>query len=249
MTNTVAELWRYPVKSMQGERVETLELAPGGAVGDRLLAVVDHGAAKVLSAKRYADLLMASARTEGERIVVSLPTGDEFASDDPKVHAALSEWLGKDVRLDAPPSDAVYPMEMYTGMSDETTPLFDWGGPPGTWLDLADAHFLTNASLRAAAALHPDGDWNVRRFRPYALIDTNDEGFVEDDWKTVALGTVEAKVIMQTPRCSMPSRAQPGIERDMKIGTTIRDGNNNNLGVYCSITQPGTIAVGDAVVA
>src|SRR5690348_3648748 len=41
---TVAELWRYPVKSMQGERVERLELAPGGAIGDRTLAVVDHAA-------------------------------------------------------------------------------------------------------------------------------------------------------------------------------------------------------------
>jgi uncharacterized protein YcbX len=55
MTATVAELWRYPVKSFQGERVDTLELRPGGATGDRLLAVVDPAAGKVLSAKRYAD--------------------------------------------------------------------------------------------------------------------------------------------------------------------------------------------------
>src|SRR5262249_44730424 len=154
-----AELWRFPVKSMQGDRVEQIHLGPGGAEGDRALAVVDPVARKVLSAKRYADLLMASARYVGDGIVITLPDGTEVAADDPSVHARLSDWLGKDVRLEAPPTDAVYPMEMYSGMSDENTPLFDWPGPPGTWLDLADAHFLTTASL---------GDWDVRRFRPNA---------------------------------------------------------------------------------
>ena len=247
MTNTVAEVWRFPVKSMQGERIDRIDVGPNGAVGDRVYAVVDPAERKVLSAKRFADLLLASARAEGDDVVIALPTGAEFAASDPGVHAALSQWLGKDVRLERPPTDAVFPMEMYTGMSDESTPLFDWGGPPGTWLDLADAHFLTTASLRAAAALHPEGDWDVRRFRPVALIDSDDEGFVEETWSTFAIGSVEAKVMMPTMRCSMPSRAQPGIERDMKIGTTIRDGNKNNLGIYCSITQAGTIAVGDAV--
>jgi uncharacterized protein YcbX len=79
------------------------------------------------------------------------------------------------------------------------------------------------------------------------LIDSDAEGFVEETWSTFTLGDVEAKVSMPTMRCSMPSRGQPGIERDLKIGTTIRDGNNNNLGVYCSITRAGTIRVGDPV--
>jgi uncharacterized protein YcbX len=243
----IAELWRYPIKSMQGERVEQLTVASNGAVGDRMLAVVDPAARKVLSAKRYADLLMASSRLEGGDVVITLPDGSEHEASDPGVHAALSAWLGKEVRLETPPTDAVFPMEMYTGMSDESTPLFDWPGPPGTWLDLADAHFLTTSSLRAAQALHPEGVWDVRRFRPTALIASDDEGFVEDGWSAISIGAVGADVIMKTPRCSMPSRAQPGFDRDMKIGTTIRDGNANNLGVYCSVTQSGTIAVGDTV--
>ncbi len=55
----VAELWRYPVKSMGGERVEQLAVAAGGAAGDRRLAVVDPAAGKVLSGKRWPALLMA----------------------------------------------------------------------------------------------------------------------------------------------------------------------------------------------
>jgi hypothetical protein len=216
-------------------------------VGDRTLAVVDPAARKVLSAKRYAELLLASARLEGGRVVLTLPDGTEHDAGDPAVHAALSAWLDHEVRLEAPPTAEIFPMEMYTGMSDEATPVFDWPGPVGTWLDLADAHWLTTSSLAAAAALHPEGAWDVRRFRPTALIETGGEGFVEDGWSALELGEVASEVLMPTPRCSMPSRAQPGLARDKAIGTTIRDRHDNNLGLYASISRAGTLRVGDAV--
>lgn len=246
---TVAQLWRYPVKSFQGEQVERLDLSPGGAVGDRTLAVVDPAARKVLSGKRYPALLMAAARLEGSTVVLTLPDGAEHAADDPDVHDALSAWLDHEVRLEPPPTDEVFPMEMHTGMSDDTTPIFDWPGPPGTWLDLADVHWLSTASLAAAEELHPDGVWDVRRFRPTALVRTTAHGWVEDGWSTVELGAVTSTVIMPTPRCTMPSRAQPGFAVDKAIGTTIRDQHDNNLGVYASITTGGTLAVGDTVCA
>ena len=244
---TVAQLWRYPVKSFQGEPVAELTIGPGGAGGDRVLAVVDPAAQKVLSAKRYADLLLASARLDGSRVVLTLPDGTEHASDDPGVHEALSAWLGLDVRLEHPPADVVYPMEMYTGMSDEDTPLFDWPGPPGTWLDLADSHWVTTASLATIAGEHPEGQWDVRRFRPNGLIETTSEGYPEEGWPTFELGEVQVEVLMPTMRCSMPSRAQPGLERDKSIGTTIRDANSNNLGVYARVTRSGTVRVCDSV--
>ena len=61
------------------------------------------------------------------------------------------------------------------------------------------------------------------------------------------LGEVQVEVLMPTMRCSMPSRAQPGLERDKAIGTTIRDANSNNLGVYARVTRSGTVRVGDSV--
>lgn len=244
---TVAQLWRYPVKSFQGEQVDTLDVAPGGSPGDRILAVVDPAAQKVLSAKRYADLLMASARLDGERVIITLPDGAEHASDDTGVHDALSAWLGMAVRLEPPPADGVYPMEMYKGMSDEDTPLFDWGGPPGTWLDLADSHWISTASLVSIAGEHPDGTWDVRRFRPTGLIEAEGEGYPEEAWGSFEVGEAQIDVLMPTMRCSMPSRGQPGLDRDKAIGTTIRDVNQNNLGIYASVTRSGTVRVGDSV--
>jgi uncharacterized protein YcbX len=244
---TVAQVWRYPVKSLQGEQVERLEIGPGGAAGDRILAIVDPAARKVLSAKRYAELLMASARLDGDDVIVTLPDGTELEASDPGIHAALSAWLDREVRLEPSPADAPLPMEMYTGMSDETTDLFDWTGPPGTWVDLADAHWLTTASLTAIAGEHAEGQWDVRRFRPTALIEATGEGYLEEGWAKVQVGDVASDVIMPTMRCSMPSRAQPGLERDLAIGTTIRDANRNNMGVYATVIESGTVRVGDSV--
>jgi uncharacterized protein YcbX len=108
-------------------------------------------------------------------------------------------------------------------------------------------HWLTTSSLAAAAELHPDGQWDVRRFRPTALLDVSATGFAEDDWQEVEIGTVRSEVLMPTMRCTMPSRAQPGLERDVEIGRTLREQHDNNLGLYAKIVGAGAIAVGDAV--
>lgn len=61
----VQALWRYPVKSMLGERLEQLEVDPRGVMGDRGYALWDPQAQRVASAKnprRWANLLAYSAR-------------------------------------------------------------------------------------------------------------------------------------------------------------------------------------------
>ena len=48
---SVSELWRFPVKSMQGEKMERFEVTGAGVVGDRAFALIDTGDGKVVSAK------------------------------------------------------------------------------------------------------------------------------------------------------------------------------------------------------
>lgn len=52
----VAELWRYPVKSLAGERLAVAELGPGGLVGDRLVQVYD-ARGRVVTARTRPGLL------------------------------------------------------------------------------------------------------------------------------------------------------------------------------------------------
>jgi uncharacterized protein YcbX len=246
----VTELWRFPVKSMQGGAVESIEVDATGADGDREWGVVDPAAGRVLSAKRWPDLLLASATHDDATgsVVVTLPDGREHEAGDPATDAALSDWLDHPVVLARASGDAL-PFEMHTDPTDDASDVFEWPGPPGRWVDLAQAHLLTTASLRAAAALHPDGAWDVRRFRPLALLDVEGDGFVEDGWigAAVKVGGVTIEPFMPTGRCSMPTRAQPGLPRDVGVARALRDHHGLNLGVYGNVTGPGVVAVGDPV--
>ncbi len=252
----IDQLWRFPVKSMQGGRVEAFGCT-GACPDDRMWAVVAVDGSRVLSAKRHPTLLEAAAALDDATgvITITLPDGSTHQAGDPATDAALSAWLDLDVRLaPRPPVDEPSPhYDMSVDPTDDTAAGFTFAGPPGTWVDLAAGHLLTTASLRAARELYPAGAWDVRRFRPSALLDLDAglQGFVEDAWVggSVALGAeVVMTPFMPTIRCAMPTRAQPGLDRDADISRTLRDHHGHNLGIYCAIERPGTLRVGDAVV-
>ncbi len=252
----VAALYRYPVKSMQGETVDRLELTERGARGDRALGVVDDNSGKVLSAKRYPALLQARATTDAAGgVTVTLPTGKEYEAADPAIHAALSEWLDRAVHLRGADEDRGATFDMGVDPVDDASATFEFTGPPGSFADLAAAHLLTTASIAAAEALYPDGQWAVRRFRPTALLEAAGEpGFVEDGWvgHSLRLGAASLTVLMPTVRCALPTRPQPasgpdepGLPADADISRTLTRHHLGNLGVYCTVTAAGIVAVGD----
>lgn len=259
---SVTSLWRFPVKSMQGETLAEGRLGVRGLGGDRRYAVVNPETGKVLTAKRYGELLMASARTEPTgAVVIALPDGTELAADDPAISSALSQWLDQPCRLaEVPAGDGAAEFEMSFDAEQPEHDLFSWPVMAGTFLDLAAVHLLTSASLDTARRLHPGGDWDVRRFRPTVLVDVDPSelgngpaggqdpaGFVEDTWvdSQVRLGQAVLSVFLPTVRCPMPSRLQPGLPRDLGVARTLHDHHENNLGVYASVTTPGVVAVGD----
>lgn len=251
---TVRELWRFPVKSMQGVAVEELAFGERGVDGDRMWAVVDPAAGRVLSAKRWPALLLASAADDGPgaTVRVTLPDGGTHEAGDPATDAALSAWLDHEVRLQRPPAGDGLPYELPTEAWDDGSATWEFPGPPGgPFVDLAAAHLLTTASLRAAAALHPEGQWVVRRFRPSALLDADGDDFAEDAWigEPVALGEEAVlEPFMPTVRCAMTTRAQPGgVDRDVEIAKALNRHHDLNLGVYCAVQRPGTVRVGDKV--
>lgn len=247
---TVAELWRFPVKSMQGFRVEHLELDEKGATRDRTWGVVDPAAGKVLSAKRWGALLHLTAGDDGGTTTVTMPDGTTHAAGDPATDAALSAYLDHEVQLRQPPAGDGLPYDLPTDAWDDTSPLWEFPGPPGgPFIDLAAAHVLSTASLRAAAGLHPEGNWDVRRFRPNALLDVEGEGFVEDAWvgAPLGLGAVVLDPFMPAVRCAMTTREQPGLPKDADIARTLHREHGLNLGLYCAVGTPGVVAVGDQV--
>jgi uncharacterized protein YcbX len=108
-TGKVSELWRFPVKSMAGERLTAAEVTAAGFTGDRSYALLDVESGKIASAKlprQWGSLLECQARTLEEStgagpppVGIKLADGAETRSDDPDVDAKLSEFCKRSVRL------------------------------------------------------------------------------------------------------------------------------------------------------
>jgi uncharacterized protein YcbX len=236
---------------MQGEAIEGADLGGSGLPFDRRWGVVDAETGKVLSAKREAKLLMAAARLAGEAPEVRLPDGNWTPIASRGLDDELSAWLGRPVALQA--ADALAPTgyQMNVDATDDNSPIVDLPCPPGTFLDALPVHLLSTASLEAMERRHPDGEWDVRRFRPTVLVevDGDDGEFPEDAWigSAVRVGGAELTVVAPTVRCVMTTREQPGLGRDLDIVKSVNRDHESNLGVYAVVSRPGPIAVGDPV--
>ena len=100
------------------------------------------------------------------------------------------------------------------------------------------------------AELHPGGTWDARRFRSNVLLDVEDEGWVEDGWigHTLRLGSATLAPAEPCVRCTMVTRAQPGLDTDVDIFRTLARHHRGHFGVWSAVTAPGTVTVGDRAV-
>lgn len=231
MAMRVVRLWRYPVKSMHGEQLDVAALGADGFEWDRHWTVVDEATGLGLTARREPALLMASATVRDGEAVITLPDGTVAADD-----AALSEWLGRPVRLmEATSASASFeaPSENF---DEDAKPWFTWTGPEGSF------HDWPKVSLASTATMAP---WDERRFRQNIVVDGADEdALIGSD---VTIGTTGLSVQFAIPRCVMVTRPQPGLDRDLDVLKALNRERGGNLGIGCLVTTPGTISVGDTV--
>jgi uncharacterized protein YcbX len=103
---TIAQIWRYPVKSMAGEQLERCPIGPGGLVGDRGWAVRDEQAGEIRGAKQLPKLLRCAARyleepqgREVPHVEITLSDGSTVRSDEDDADERLSKFLGRPVTL------------------------------------------------------------------------------------------------------------------------------------------------------
>jgi uncharacterized protein YcbX len=107
----VHEIWQYPVKSMVGQVVPSVEVDEQGLVGDRTWAARDLERGGIRGAKRIAGLMRLSARhlardgsspgAEGGVVEITLPDGTTVTTDDPDVDERVSAAVGHRVALEA----------------------------------------------------------------------------------------------------------------------------------------------------
>ena len=266
---TVAALWRYPVKSMMGEELNSCDITGRGLLGDRQFAVVDRSTGKVGGAKNprkwgnffdfraaYAEPPKAGAKMSPVRI--TLPDGTAVTSGQGDLEQVLSRAFGRDVAFaEARPGDrspAATAEEYWPDMAglDYRDTVTDFEMPAGTFFDIAVVHLVTTATIDHLRALYPQGRVEARRFRPNIVVSTGPEqqGFAENDWigHTVAIGdSVRLGITEPCPRCVMITLPQGDLPKDSGILRTAAQHNAVNVGVYASVLSGGTIRRGDAV--
>lgn len=264
IVGSIVSLWRYPVKSMQGEEMNASAVTERGLLGDRTYALMDAAEGRVASAKNprkwphLFDFRAAfSAPPSGGALPpvrITLPDGASLTSEQGDRDQVLSAVLGRKVSLPsaAPPAPV---LEEYwpdlEGLPHRDA-VTNEQMPAGTFFDLAPVHLLTTSTLDALRGLYPQGRFEVRRFRPNIVVACSPEqtGFVEQGWvgRTVTLGPdVRLQITGPCPRCVMTTLAQADLPRDPGIlGTAVKQA-QGHVGVYARVLRGGTLRRGDAV--
>jgi uncharacterized protein YcbX len=222
---TVHEIRRYPVKSMAGESLSSVDIDARGLIGDRWYAVVD-GDGKLASGKhstrfRRRDAVFEFAsRTTDEGVRVS-GRGGQWSVGEADLDDALSDAMGDPVRV----------------LAEDETPHQDAG----------QVSLVGTASLDWCRE-HLGVDADRRRIRPNLVIGTS-EPFVEETWSGVlTIGTARLHVVRRIERCRMIDIAQDGLPAEGRWLRSLSSTREMLLAVYLDVVDPGTVRVRDEVV-
>jgi uncharacterized protein YcbX len=243
----VAGLWRYPVKSMQGEELDAVPVSERGFLGDRAYALIDKESGKIGSAKnprRWPKVLdyravfrePPSPDRSSPPVRIDFPDGSgSVSSDSTDVNDRLSRAFNRAVVLSsaapvAPSLEEYWPdidgLAHRETVTDEAIAL---GAPPGTFFDFSAVHLVTTATLGALSRAYPQGRFHWHRFRPNLIAESEAEGFPENDWvgRRISIGDeLTLEVLIPCPRCVMTTLAQSDLPLDSGILRTVAQQNN-----------------------
>jgi uncharacterized protein YcbX len=262
---TVVSLWRYPVKSMQGEELNAAVFGERGLLGDRAYALVDAADGKIGSAKnprkwpnlfafRASYLETPRSESEAAPVRITLPDGGIVEGSQANLASVLKPILGREVVLQSAVPDKPVLEEYWPDVPglDHRDKVTDENMPVGTFFDLAPIHVLTTATLDRLRSLYPQGRFETRRFRPnlVASVEGEPQAFVENDWvgRTLRVGAdVRLQIFRPCGRCVMTTLAQSDLPHDPGILKTAVQHNSGNVGVYATVLQGGIVRRGDTM--
>ena len=222
-------LSRFPVKSMQGERLRTATLGRGGLAGDRAFALTETSTGKVLSGKhpRVGTQLLAcraeftAAPEPGAPLPpvrITLPDGTAVSSAESDADEVLSRHFAMAVGLqrsapDGYAMDVDYPDLEELGPDEPRGQVTESEGgaavfarlgvispiPPGSFLDAFPLSLLTTSTLAHLHQLAPQSRFDPRRFRMNLVVETPGEGFVEQEWLGRTIAIGSARIRVVIP--------------------------------------------------
>jgi MOSC domain-containing protein len=219
---SVVEIWRYPVKSMAGERLDSCVITDRGLDGDRRWAFIDQSparAGKWFNIKQHAPLMTYHARLVDGSLELVAPDGSSIALDDALVRRFETE--------------AQRPVELRE--------------LPGENFDAAHVLIVNLATVRAFA-LEAGMAIDPRRFRANLYVDGL-EPEEELRWlgRVIRVGDAELEVVDRCERCKVITMDPDTTETTPELLRLLVERHDERLGMYCRVARPGRVSVGDFV--
>lgn len=228
---SVKALWRYPFKSMLGEKLQNARVTERGFEHDRVFALREKATHKLATARQYPQLLRHRAMVSGAsgKVEIEMPDGSIRLADEPGIDEYFSEHLSRAVALES-------------AWVDRT---------PDGLFDDSQIHIVSLQTLNFLMLEKGDSNFDPRRFRPNIVVDASgDAPQPEQSWigKRLLIGS-EVVVEIQKPceRCVMTTMAQEELRKDNEILRTVVQASNSIVGVYGIVVRGGSISVSDRV--
>jgi uncharacterized protein YcbX len=222
MVGNVAEIWRYPVKSMAGERLESCAISEAGLDGDRRWALVDgtvNRAGKLLTSTQDARLMTYRARLADHGVEVSAPGRQGRRLDDNLV-SELAQEVSRPLTL-----------RDTAGVNFDDSPVL-----------------VVNLATVADFALAAGVEIDQRRFRANLYVD----GLQPDEevrWlgRRIRAGSAELEVVKRCERCVIITRDPDTTVATPNLLRVLTETSDTFMGIYCRVVGPGSVKIGDVI--
>lgn len=231
----IKAIYRYPVKSMAGTELTNAQLGFHGLEGDRRFAfrrMAEQGDFPWLSASRLPEMILFRPIHKQENDQSPIPThvrtpeGIDLELRSSELNEEISRRFGSELQL----------MHLKHGIFDEASVSI---------ISLETIFGIERESERSL---------DIRRFRPNILIETNSGNFFEEDnWvgRTIYLGEEPdgpaVSLTLRDKRCVMVNLDPDTAQSDANVMKTVIKLNENNAGVYGTVTKIGEIIVGQKI--
>ena len=220
MVSRIAQIWRYPVKSLAGERLESCDITVDGLKGDRRWALVDsqpNRAGKPLTIRQDERLMTYRARLANGSVEVLTPEGSTRRLDQSLVET-LGELAGRPLTL-----------RDRAGHNFDDSPVL-----------------IVNLATVAAFGLEAGVMVDHRRFRANLFLDSLEPG-EEIGWlgRRIKAGDVELEVVKRCERCVVITRDPDTTEASPELLRILTEQHDTFMGVYCRVIRTGIVSVGD----
>lgn len=257
---SIDKLYRYPVKSMQGEELSATQISPNGIEGDRLFMVTDESG-RFITQRELPKLSLFNASWTKDRLKITYrPDNEPFVIDMHSFETAsieVSIWKRKHLALSMKNpvnqwlSDHLHHKvqlvktsveEGYNRKIIQDTSVLSINFPDGYPILILGTESLNDLNNKLS---EPVG-WD--RFRPNIVIGTA-YPFQEDDMETLNSEKLSMKMVKPCPRCQIVATDQEkgilGKEPLATLSKFRRMGNNVYFGMYAYTKDQGVIKTGE----